>query len=189
MDDWSAVTLTQARQVAALMGRDEDMLPDPVLGIEAGYRDACARSAADGVDYLAHALPRLEAIGWAAHLLHAESFRHELVARDRLALDYALRWLGKRCDDHRRAAHRAAQAAGRRSAERYLGLAVFFSGGSISEPELPPVPPPPEASGRWAAGAIKQAGYRTQEPEELFVRALRLGEGIAARGLAALVRP
>ena len=188
MADWNAVTLTQARQVAALMGRDEDALPDPALGVAAGYHSARDASAVAGIDYLAHALPRLEAISWAAHLLHAESFRHELPRRDRLALDHVLRWLGDPGEESRRATYRAAEAAGRRSAERYLGLAVFFSGGSISEPDLPPIPPPPEASGRWAAGAIKQAGYRTSEPEELFARALGLGEAVAARGVAGLAR-
>lgn len=189
MADWSAVTLTRARQVAALMGREEDALPDPALGIEAGYAEARGASAVAGIDYLAHALPRVEAISWAAHLLHAESFRHELPRRDRLALDHVLRWLGDPGDDSRRATHRAAEAAGRRSAERYLGIAVFFSGGSISEPGLPPVPPPPEASGRWVAGAIKQAGYRTSDAEELFARALKLGEAVAARGVAGLAHP
>lgn len=189
MSDWSAVTLTQARQVAALMGRDEDALPDPALGVAAGYDEARGTSAVAAIDYLAHALPRLEAISWAAHLLHAESFRQEVPGRDRSALDHALRWLGEPGEASRRATHRAAEAAGRRSAERYLGLAVFFSGGSISEPDLPPIPPPPEASGRWAAGAIKQAGYRTSDPDELFARALKLGEAVAAHGVAGLARP
>ncbi len=186
MADWSAVSLTRARQVATLMGHDEDALPD--LGVEAGYGQARERSAVAGIDYLAHALPRVEAISWAAHLLHAESFRRELPRRDRLALDHALRWLGDPGEDSRRATYHAAEAAGRRSAERYLGLAVFFSGGSISAPDLPPVPSPPEASARWAAGAIKQAGYRTTEPQELFARALGLGERVAAQGVAGLAR-
>ncbi len=188
MAGWEAVTLTRARQVAALMGQDEDALPPDDLDVEAGYREARARSAVAAIGYLAHALPRREAIAWAADLLHAESLRRELPGRDRLALDHVLRWLGEASEDRRRATHRAALAAGRRSAERYLAQAVFYSGGSISAPETAAVLPPPEASGRWAAGAVKQAAYRTDAPDELFARALALGEAVATRGMAGLNR-
>ncbi len=54
----------------ALMGVDRDEWPPATLSVTAHYdalRAARHRSAA--LDYLAHALPRLEAIGWAARIV------------------------------------------------------------------------------------------------------------------------
>lgn len=189
MAGWQAVGLGQARQVAQLMQTDEDTWPPATLDVGAGYRALRERDDLPGaIDYLAHALSRADAVAWAAHLLDAEARAHPLAFRDRLALDTALRWAGEPTDAHRRAAHDAAQAAGARSPERCLGLAVFATGGSIAAPGLPPVQPPPTATPRYVAGAIKQAGHRGGAPETFFARALRLGEAVAERGAAALAK-
>jgi hypothetical protein len=187
MSNWKTVKLTQARQVAELMGADEAALPDPEIGAQAHYealRDA--DRLIDAIDFLGHAMPRYEAVSWAAHILHAESKTHQIPMRDRLALDHSLRWLGDPDDAKRRATRDAAEAASDRSPERMLGMAVFFSGGSLSNPDLPPVLPPPQVSCRCAVGAVKAAAFRTDTPESVLKRALQLAEAVAEQGVKAL---
>lgn len=187
MNEWRAVMFGQARQVAQLMQSDEEDWPPLAVDVRAGYATLRARDDLPGaIDYLAHALPRFEAVAWAAHLLDAQSRVRPLASRDRRALDTAMRWVGEPTDAHRRATRDAALAAGPRSAERFLGLAVFHVGGSIAAPGLPPILPPQIATPRYAAGAIKQAGYRTGALDAFFSRALHVGETVAERGAAAL---
>lgn len=186
MSDWNLIRMTQARQVAELMEFDPTDLPDEDAGVEPYYRALRQRSPADALDFIGHALPRLEAVAWAAHVLDQESRRRALSQRDRLALDSALRWTGDPDDANRRRARDAADGAGPRSPERLLGYAVFFSGGSLSEPDLPPVLPPASVCGRLAANAVKIAAYRSEVPEAVFARALDLAEQVAEKGVFAL---
>jgi hypothetical protein len=188
MSEWSIIRFTEARQVATLAGHDEDSLPEADVSVRAHYDKVRAEEggAYAALEFIGVALPRLEAINWAAHILDAESRNRELKLRDRQTLDYCLRWLGDPNDANRRAAHESAQAASPRGPERLLGFAVFYSGGSISTPDLPPVLPPPEAAARFAVGAIATAAYRTDAPEALFDRALVLAEAVASKGIGAL---
>lgn len=184
---WRTVLLSQARQVAQLAGMPEAEWPDPAVNVPIGYADIRGRGdLTAAADYLAHALPRFEAVAWAAHVLDGDSRHRDLGFRERLALDTVARWLEEPNDAHRRAAHDAAQAASARSPERCLGWAVFVAGGSIAPPGLPPIPPPPHAVGRYAAGAVKQAGYRSGDPAAFLAKALSVGEAVAERGASAL---
>lgn len=189
MAEWTAVALTEARQVAELIDEaaDPDALPPHEVTARAGY-DALRQAGptAEAVEYLGHALPRYEGVAWAAKVLDEESRRRELPRRDRQALDVTLRWLHDPSDAHRRAAGAAGEAAGERSPERYLALAAFYSGGSVVEPGLPPTPPPPHAAPRLAVGAVQGAGWRGGESDRLFARALDLGERVAEGGVAAV---
>lgn len=187
MTQWSAVRMTQARQVAELMGVDEAELPDAELPAIAHYSTLRAADDRRGaVEFVAHALPRFEAIAWAARVLDEESRTHPLDRRDRQALDHALRWLGDVDDRNRRAAHDAALDARDFSPEKLLALAVWFSGGSISEPDLPPVLPPSEMAGRFAGHAVLAAAARASAPEAVMDRALSLADRVAEQGTKAL---
>ena len=184
---WNQVRWTEAHQIASLMGLDEDALPAPGVTPEQHY--ATLREVGEpwvAIDFLGHALPRLEALSWSAKVLEQEAEAQQLKRADRQALDHALRWLGDPSDQNRRASFDAANAAGERSPERMLALGVFFSGGSISEPDLPPVLPKEGIAGRLAAGAITAAAFRNTDHLALFDRALALGEKVAADGLKAL---
>ena len=186
MTEWSAVKLTEARQVAALIGTDEDDLPAASIGVQERYlelRRGHALFAA--VEFLCHALPRREAVGLACSVLGDESQRIELPPRSRIALEKAMRWIADPADANRRAAFDAAQAIARPVPERFLGLAVFYSGGSVSG-EGAPLPPPLHACSRFAASAIEQAAYRAEDSTQVFESALDLGERIAVRGMSAL---
>ena len=185
---WNQIRWTEARQVASMMGADEGEMPAEGITPEDHYRSL--RGGEDGtaaVLFMGATLPRLEAIAWAGRIVETEAEGRQLPPADRQALDHALRWLGDQSDQPRRAARVAAEAAGDRSPERMLALGVFFSGGSISEPELPPVPPAPGVAGRFAAGAIIMAAGRVIERRKAVIdRALDLGEKIATHGMRAL---
>ena len=80
----------------------------------------------------------------------------------------------------------ARMAAGTRSPERLLALAVYTSGGSMAPPDLPPVNPPQEICGKVAAGAVLTAAFLTDNPAEAKAAALDLGDKVAAEGVKAL---
>ena len=190
MTDWAQVRWTEASQVVALQTSDPAALPDSGISPQAHFlslRNSEQRD--EAVGFLGLALPRFEAIAWAAHIVEQEAGGHRLSMLDRQALDYSLRWIGDANDDRRRAAFEAAGQAGERAPERLLAMAVFFSGGSISMPDLPPVLPPPEAVGKFTAGAICVAAHRGTEAKAVLDRALDLGEKIAVQGTRALQKP
>lgn len=185
MSKWNAVKIAEARQVADLMGA-EDL---PEAGHAAADHYASLRTQGrheEALLFIGHALPRLEVVTWAARLLEAESHLRPVGMADRQALDRALRWLGDSDDAARRAAYEAALEADERAPERLLGFAVFFSGGSVSLIDLPPVLPPPEACARCATGAVLLAAQRCDDPTAFVAAALTLAETIAVDGLEAL---
>ena len=187
MSEWNAIRWTDARQVAELAGYDEEALPSSDIGVHQHYTHVReGGSPSEALDFIGHALSRLEAVSWAAKIIDEESRTRTLAVRDRLALDTVLRWLGDPDDANRRAAYDAAMKAREQAPERTLGMAVFFSGGSISTPDLQPVLPPPESASRCAVTAIKQAAYRNEAPDAVFDRALVLAEAIAEQGIKAL---
>ena len=184
---WNQVRWTEAQQVAALMGVEDDALPE--AGVTPADHYQALRETGDSsgaVAFLGHALPRLEALAWAARVLEEAAAGRELKRADRQALDHSLRWLGDPSEGARRAASDAAELAGERSPERMLALGVFFSGGSISDPDLPPIQPAPELAGRFAAAAIVIAAARVEDRDAFFDHALLLGEKVAADGTRAL---
>lgn len=190
MTQWAQVRWTEARQLVALQGAEPAALPDEGVTPHAHYtmlREAGRRD--EAVAFLAIALPRFEAIGWAARIVEEEANARRLSGPDRQALDYALRWLGEPNDDRRRAAMDAAGIAGERAPERLLALAVFFSGGSVSTPDLPAILPPPEAAAKCAGGAVAIAAHLTQDAPAVLDRALDLGEMVADQGMQALANP
>lgn len=185
---WNQIRWTEARQIASLMGADDAALPAAGLSPEDHYRALRATEDRTGAAlFLGAALPRLEAVAWAGRVLEQEAAAAPLRPADRQALDHSLRWLGDQSDQSRRAARAAGETAGESSAERLLAMSVFFSGGSISEPDLPPIPPAPGITGRCAATAIIVAAGRSAATRNAVMdRALDLGERIAADGTRAL---
>ena len=187
MTAWDRIMLTEARQVTELIGHDPEDWPAATIGVQDHYRQLRqAHRTTEAVEYLGHALPRAEAIAWAGRVLDDESRRIELTPAARRALDTALRWLGEPSETHRRAARAAAEALRKPVAERFLALAVFYSGGSVAQLGLPDTLPPPSAAARFATGAIEQAAYRSADAAAFLACALDLGEAVAERGREAL---
>ena len=188
MAGWDQVKWAQARQVADLMELDVSLLGDPDADPESGYR--ALREGGDlnaAIRYLGHALPRFEAVAWAAHLLQEWSRAAKPGVPEQQALDSTMRWLGEPTDEYRRAAHEAAELT--QGPERLLGYAVFMSGGSISEPDLPPVHPQQQICGSLAASAVLAGAYRTANPGHALATACDAGEKVAAVGTKALSPP
>lgn len=187
---WPAIKLTQARQVAALMGVDEAAQPPPADDLHAAYQAIRRTGTPDeALRYIGHALPRLEAVTWAAHIIACQSRGRPSPARERLALDSALRWIEEPTDSHRRAAYAAAEEAPMTSPESMLGNAVFYAGGSIAPAGMPPVLAPPEACLGYAVGAVRCAAQRSSARAAFIEDAIRIAERIAADGLQALAAP
>lgn len=187
MASWDQVKWTEARQVADLMKLDPSFLEDQEADPETGYRKL--RSLGEigaAVRFLGYALPRFEAVSWASHLLQNWSRRATLGVSERQALDCVQRWLEEPSEEYRRAAHEAGEKVTSNSPERLLTDAVFMSGGSISEPDLPPVQPPQHVCGALAASAVLASAYVTADPKAALTEACDAGEKVAASGAKAL---
>ena len=154
----------------------------------ADVADAVARLEAGGfaieaVRVLAHALPKREAVWWAC-MCASHTAPADLAEADRLARETAELWVRQQKDEQRRAAMTHAEASGFQTPEAWSGVAAFWSGASMSPPNVPAVPPPPEASGGAVAGAVALAAVRgevSRRPDRLK-RFLESGRNIAAGG-------
>jgi hypothetical protein len=135
----------------------------------------------DAAMFLGRALPRFETVAWAAKI--ATAFAD--ADRDGEAVGAVRRWLEDPTDVRRRAAFDAAGRASSASPARLAALAAYFSGGSMSPEGQPPLPPPRDAAGRFAAGAVLLAVAQRPNRNEALLEALTLGEAIAADGLPA----
>ncbi|MGH7646766.1 MAG: DUF6931 family protein [Gemmatimonadaceae bacterium] len=70
------------------------------------------------------------------------------------ALDATERWISQPTDANRRAAMRAAEAAGVATPAGCTALAVFLSGGSLGPENTPPVPPGELLTAKAITGAV-----------------------------------
>lgn len=185
MSEWTRVKWTEARQIAEALELDPEEWPAPEVSPQDGLAlFQQGRETPDVLQYLGQALPRFEAVAWAAHVLerHADG----LAPLQRQALDRVQRWLGEPTDAFRRAAYEAAGRARANSAEQMLAEAVYFSGGSVSEPDLPAVLPPQSVCGRFAAGAVTVACQRAADPAAAMQAAIAAGDRVARGGIEAL---
>jgi hypothetical protein len=187
MADWTRVKWSEASQVLDLLG-DAGGLPEAGAAQPAAYFEQLrgAGRLADAARFLAHALPRLEAVAWAARTTRDLPPPNGKADRaDELALRAALFWVGDPTEHRRQAAYNAAMACSEPSPERLAALAAFFSGGSIAPPELQPVPAPREGVHRCASGAVLLAAARSADMNGALAKALDAGVALAAGGLEA----
>jgi hypothetical protein len=102
------------------------------------------------IQFLAHALPKREAVWWACVCARA-SARTGAPTR---ALRAAESWVVNPSEGNRREALPAAMADGAATAAGCAALAAFASGGSLTPPETPPVPPDENLTAQTVAGAV-----------------------------------
>ena len=178
MTEWRTVHLTQARQVAALMDVAAGDLPAPEIPLRAHYDGLRATDANAALDFIAHALPRLEAIHWAAALV-TEAPVPEAHPEHAGLRDTIRDWLDSPDDALRRKIRDLAQRLDRTSPIRTLASAIFYSGGSIAPLDTPPVLPAAGLANRLAATAVLQAAYRSDDAGAFLARALSQAEAIA----------
>jgi hypothetical protein len=176
-----------------LAGRAAEVCPQSQLGNEArallgddpAGQPFLARLAehglfADAARFLAHALPRREAVWWAcqcARLVLGPQPPEPFVA----ALQAAEHWAAAPTEENRRSAFPAAEAAEFGTPPGCAALAAFWSGGSLAPPDSTAVPPPEHLTPSAVANAVLLAAVQ-EEPEratEKFRQFLELGVQVA----------
>ena len=132
---------------------------DDAAPLDYARRLLASKRPADAILFIAHLLPRREAVWW-AH----ECVRAILDPRpEDEALCAAEAWVRAPEEENRRAALGVGNAGDRRAPTTWLALAAGWSGGSRSAPEHKPMPPQPSACARAANAAIILA-ITAQEP-------------------------
>ncbi|MBB6227455.1 DUF6931 family protein [Polymorphobacter multimanifer] len=172
---------TRAGQVAALAGDNvqlEDMLELPPSEAFARMR---ARDAVEATHFIAHCLPRLQALQWLSQCL--ATMTPTTLARRLAARKAVNRWLADPSDANRRLAFEAGDNAGFDTPEGCACLTLFLSGGSLAPAtQEQPVLPPPAAFGQLLASAVLLATLNDDPPNH----ARRLATALAdAEQLAA----
>jgi hypothetical protein len=112
----------------------------------------------DAIRFLAHVLPRREAVWWACTA--ARSGLDPNAAAQRQAIETAEAWVYHPDEDRRRAAVAAAPAAGNDNPAHWAAMAAAWSGGSLAPPEAPVVPPGETLTAQAVAGAVLLAAVK-----------------------------
>lgn len=118
----------------------------------------------DAVRFIAHALPKREAVWWAwvcARRAAGENPESKIKA----ALAATEKWIAQPDENNRRSAMAAAEKAELGTAAGCAGLAAFFSGGSIAPPNAVAVPPGEFLTAKAVSGAVIFAAV-AKEPEK-----------------------
>ncbi len=135
--------------------------------------------ATDAIRFLAAALPKRETVWWGILCVKTAIPKPEPTAAK--AITAAETWVKEPTEANRRAAETAATAAGYGTAAGCLAAAVFWSGGSITPPHLPPVPPKDELTGTAIAGALSFAASAAPGgAEPAKAKFLALGADVAS---------
>jgi hypothetical protein len=118
----------------------------------------------DAVRFLAHALPKREAVwwGWVSARRSAGPSPPPLI---KAALAATEAWIAQPTEENRRAAHEAGKAADLGTPAGCAALAAFFSGGSLAPAHAPAVPPGEYLTAKAVSGAVVFAAV-ANEPEK-----------------------
>lgn len=140
---------------------------------------------ATALAFLAHLLPRREAIWWGCQCVSAMQGAE---AKDE-GLRLASQWVRDPDEAARREALAYAEASDMRAATAWLARAVGYSGGSLLAPEQPPLKPAPEACALAVNAAIVFAATAKPPPAILpWMRACADAGARFASGEEILVR-
>jgi hypothetical protein len=133
----------------------------------------------DAIRFVAHALPKREAIWWAARCARLAGGASP---EQNVALETTERWCREPSEELRRAAMAASEKAQLNNPSGCAALAVFFSGGSLAPPDVPVVPPAEDLTARTVAGAVLMAAVvkEPEKAEEKYERFLEQGIAVAA---------
>src|SRR5438874_13023943 len=135
----------------------------------------------DALRFLAQAMPKRRAVWWGC-LCAWHNRRPELEAAEAAALRAAVCWVLEPTEERRRAAEQPGREAKFSTPAGCLAMAAFWSGGSMTRPELPVVRPPAHLTGRLVGGTVLLAAAR-HEPLRYRFRCrefLALGRAAAA---------
>jgi len=136
----------------------------------------------DAVRVLAHALPRREAVWWAwvcARKASGDTPEPAIKA----ALEATERWIVQPTEEHRRDAMTFGESADFGTPAGCSALAAFMTGGSLSPPHAPVVPPGEFMTAKAVAGSVTMAAV-IEKPEQApakFKEFIGLGLEVADR--------
>jgi hypothetical protein len=136
----------------------------------------------DAVRFLAHALPKREAVWW-GWVCARRAAGDNPPPKIKACLEATEKWIAQPTEEHRRAAMAAAETAELGTAAGCAGLGAFFSGGSLAPPDAPAVPPGEYLTAKAISGAVIFAAV-TGEPEKAPERF----QGFVAQGLDVTTR-
>jgi hypothetical protein len=136
----------------------------------------------DAVKVLAFALPKREVIGWALHCVKPVYGPNVPKPVGTVFLAVQM-WLGDQGDNHRRAAYDAAEAAGTATPAGCVGMAVFFSGGSLAPANTPPVAPAPNLTHLMVANALQMAALVSEPAKASEKLAQNVADGLKLAGI------
>jgi hypothetical protein len=108
----------------------------------------------DALSVAAHLLPNREAVWWGA-LCVWHACRPKPGEKVDAALRAVVTWLREPSEANRRAAKAAGEAVTAATPAGAVAMAAFYSEGSLSEPELPEVKPPPSLAQTTVAAAVQ----------------------------------
>jgi hypothetical protein len=159
-----------ANPEVARLGRLAELEPEALQLLQAGqgprdFVDALmqAERPGDAVRFLAHLLPKREAIYWAWSIAR-QALDPAPSPETAAAMEATGRWIAEPTEANRRPMLDLAEAVGLGTPAGCAALAVFLSGGSVAPPDLPVVEPDPYAAAKAIAGAVVMAAV-TKEPE------------------------
>ena len=159
---------------------------DEAAPLDYARRLLASRRPGDAILFLAHLLPRREAVWWARQCVGAI-----LGSRaDDDAFRAAEAWVRAPEEERRRAALEIGGVADQQCATTWLAIAAGWSGGSVTAPDQKPIQPPPSACAKAANAAIVLAAC-SAEPRLIasWIAAcvdagVRFAEGDEARVIA-----
>ena len=135
------------------------------------------------VVFLAHALPKRESVWWSCVCTKATIT--ELASKDNLeALKSAEQWVYSPTEDNRRVAEKLAEKTEYVTPSSWTAMAAFWSGGSVTGPDEPPVPPAQYLYANAVAGAVNLSASfdKNNDTEQLYETFLKQGIDIANGG-------
>ncbi|MGI9282807.1 MAG: DUF6931 family protein [Endozoicomonas sp.] len=137
----------------------------------------------DCVRFIAHGLPKREAVWWAClatrytHTPETESLRQQ-------TLSITEAWVKQPGEDYRLQAYKMAEKAKHKTPDSWAAMAAYWSTGSVNESDSFPVPPPPYLFAHAVTGAICLSAADTSEDDinDRYVRFIGQGLDLAAGG-------
>lgn len=180
----SGLHYSYARDLFAEMpeaGEDMRARPDnqTPLAYIAELRDS--KTPEEAITFTAYVLPRRKAVWWGHQCL--SNVDHLLSEQDKVMLQLAEAWVRESEEELRYRAMDAGMAARDKSPGVWIALAAGWSGGSLSRPDMPRVPPPLELTPRAVNTAILGvlAKVETRHRAPTLRAFVDMGVGLAAR--------
>jgi hypothetical protein len=108
---------------------------------------------ADAVRFVAHALPKREAVWW-GWISAKRAAGADPPPKIKASLEATEKWVAQPDDESGRAAMAAAKEAQTTTAAGCAGMAAFFSGSSLGPAHVPPIPPGEFLTAKAVSGAV-----------------------------------